>query len=106
MIRPKKRKRLTRKNNSVEQQLDISFEPRDGGTDVVAKYGKMVIGGKRVAISTKFTKKLEFEEKRQIVDAFFMGYTMRQFKKDCPELAESCEGWVRPRKAGVEDGLV
>lgn len=106
MIRPKKRKRLTRKNNSLLQTLDISFEPRDGGTDVVAKYGKMVKGGKRFAISTRFNKVLEMEDMEQISDALFNGYTFRQFKKDCPELAESCEGWSRSKKVwGEEDGL-
>lgn len=102
MIRPKKRKRLTRKNNSVEKQLDISFEERDGGTDIIAKYGKMVKGGKRPAIGARFNKVLDQEDMEQISQAFFLGYTMKQFKKDCPELAESCKGWKRIRKVGED----
>lgn len=94
MIRPRKRKRLTRKNNSLLQTLDISFEPDADGTDVVATYQNKKV------IKTRFNKVLELEDMEQISNAFFLGYTMRQFKKDCPELAESCEGWSRTRKAG------
>lgn len=94
MNKPKRRrKRLTRKNNSLLQTLDISFEPRDGGTDVVATYQNKKV------IKTRFDKVLELEDMEQISDAFFLGYTMKQFKADCPELAESCEGWVKVRRA-------
>jgi hypothetical protein len=97
MIRPRKRKRLTRKNNAKVQTLDCSFVDRDGGTDVEATYGT-----DKIVITTRFNKILEYEDQMQVNSAFVHGYTFRQFKKDCPELAESCEGWVRPRKAGSE----
>lgn len=90
----RRRKRLTRKNKSVERPLSISFQPTPEGVDVVATY-QLATGEVKESISTKFTRQLEFEDQEQIKDAFFLGYTYRQFKKDCPELAESCTGWKR-----------
>jgi hypothetical protein len=87
---PKRRRtRLTRKNSSTEQTLDISFKPKNSGVNVVAKYQNKAV------IKTRFNKVLELEDMGQINDAFFLGYTFRQFKVDCPELSESCTGWTR-----------
>lgn len=95
MNKPKRRRmRLTRKNNSVERPLNTSFTPTAEGCDVVATY-QLATGEVKESISTKFTEQLGFEDEQQICDAFFHGYTFRQFKKDCPELADSCEGWTR-----------
>ena len=88
----RRRKRLARKNNSLERPLSTNFSLTPEGVDVVATY-QLATGEIKESISTKFTRQLEFEDEEQISDAFFLGYTFRQFKKDCPELADVCTGW-------------
>jgi len=90
----RKRTRLTRKNNSLERPLSTSFTPTHDGFDVVATY-QLANGEVKESISTKFTRQLDLEDQEQITSAFFNGYTFRQFKKDCPELADVCDGWKR-----------
>ena len=88
----RRRKRLRRKNRSLLQTLDISFQPDDTGCDVIATYQS----GKEIV--TRFNKKLELEDQQQISDAFFLGYKFTQFQEACPELAESCEDFKGDRK--------
>lgn len=92
----RRRKRLTRKNNSLERPLSISFTATSEGVDIVATY-QLATGEVKESINTKFTRQLALEEQERISDAFFLGYSFAQFKVDCPELSESCTGWRRSR---------